>query len=171
MNGIYVIIYVFYEVSIVIEYVCSSCNNLVSETSTCPNCKQTLKKSVSKIFWCDKCNVPIFNEYCDCCGSKGHYISSDLTYVYIEEKRLAEQILGKEAYSLQFSFVWKINAGKYVIDGKVMNKSITTLNREQKERIKENTLKYNSLPILEDEKKFEEEMIKKLRQEGRKYEK
>ena len=60
-----------------------------------PDCG-SLTQMTSKIYWCDECNIPIFDMDCPICTSKGRYIASDIRPVFPEERLLLEIILEKK---------------------------------------------------------------------------
>ena len=75
------------------------CTNNRCETSVCPT-SGGRTDAMSQIYWCDTCQVPIYEEVCSCCGAKGKKLTTDLRPVFPEERLLIEIILGKP-----FSFV------------------------------------------------------------------
>ncbi len=83
----------------------SVCNICGSRTTT-----------MSKVFWCPTCNVPIWEEKCPLCGSQGSYISTDIRPVFPQERLLMEIILNKPLEYLHDS-VW-YGSGRYFINGK-----------------------------------------------------
>jgi len=46
-----------------------------------------------RIFWCNKCNVPLFAQKCPLCGQRTYYCSTDLRPVFEEEKRMLSRKL------------------------------------------------------------------------------
>ena len=108
-----------------IEYRCPKCD-VRCEQSTCPSCGSRADSKAS-IFWCENCNVPIWNEVCDVCGTKGKYISTDIRPVFPQERLLFEILLGKPMAYANDS-VWHIGS-RYVVNGKTVvlpGKIITT---------------------------------------------
>lgn len=97
-----------------IEYRCSSCDR-IREESTCPVCGKRTELQ-SKVFWCAKCNVPLWGEQCPICGEKANYIASDIRPVFPPERLLVECTMGKP---LQWkdSSVW-YGGGRYIVDGR-----------------------------------------------------
>lgn len=72
----------------------------------------------SKIYYCEKCNVPIYSERCEVCGSEGKYLATDVRPVFLKERLLMELILNKP-FELKYSSVWAdISGNRYFIDGK-----------------------------------------------------
>jgi len=82
----------------------------------------------SKIYWCDQCNHPIeTNELKNCprCGSKLHYLTTDIRPVFARERR----ILQFYGYGhLADAAVWKSSKSKFYF---VNGKSISLPNTEQ----------------------------------------
>ena len=78
-----------------IKYVCNNCDNLVCETSICPVCNERTVLEKSEIYYCDNCNIPLFNKICSICNSNCRYIGTDVRPVFPEERLLLECIEGK----------------------------------------------------------------------------
>lgn len=123
------------------KYICKSCNieidNPILEypevsiddlemqnilIKKCPYCKQEIE-DVSKIFWCNNCNIPIYNEICDLCGCEGKYITTDIRPVFPEERLLLEILIG-EPFKYKNSSVWNGAGNRYIVDGKKINFSL-----------------------------------------------
>ena len=69
------------------------------------------------IYWCKKCEIPIFeNNICQLCGMKVESVSpsSICNPVFLQEKKLMSYILKKD---INKSDVWYLGGGKYLIDG------------------------------------------------------
>lgn len=99
------------------RYICEHCNNLECDTSICPVCGSRTTSLKNKIFWCEKCNAPSYNKICDCCGSTGEYIASDIRPVFPEERLLIEILLGTPMKYCQ-DVVFSSGGGNYFINGK-----------------------------------------------------
>lgn len=81
----------------------------------------------SEIFWCKKCNVPIYEEKCPHCKSlKNQKIATDLRPVFPEERLLYELIEGKP-FHYEHSSVWNAAGNRYIIDEKVSGFSVKKL--------------------------------------------
>lgn len=52
--------------------------------------------SSTTIYWCEECNIPIFDKECSACGKTGSYIATDIRPVFPEEKLLLAIILEKD---------------------------------------------------------------------------
>lgn len=164
-----------------IKYYCDNCK-IESELSECSVCNERTEVK-SEIYWCPNCNVPIYDEYCSECGSKGFKVGTDLRPVFPEERLLLE-ILIDEPFKFKNSSVWSTSGNAYIVDGvkkrisqkKLMEndskKVIDQLNRIKKENsyeafnmykekfIKINRNRYNYLVteatnfIIEQKKKY-----------------
>lgn len=74
-----------------IERICPKCRvPMNGDKCIKPNCGCATKMS-STIYWCDDCNVPIFENICPSCGNKGRYIATDMRPVFPEENVLISQ--------------------------------------------------------------------------------
>ena len=99
-----------------IKYICKNCN-ITTEYSECPHCRERTEMVKSTVYWCDCCGVPIFNEYCSVCGSKGKRIGSDIRPVFPQERLLLEILLGCPLKYKNAS-VWNTAGNHYYVDGK-----------------------------------------------------
>ncbi|NBJ99207.1 phosphoadenosine phosphosulfate reductase [bacterium 1xD8-48] len=95
----------------------------------------------STIYWCDKCNIPVFDNICPVCGTEGKYISTDLRPVFPEENALISVILENSPDRYQAASVWYGN-GTYIIDGKKVKLSVTKINKMPIEDIRQIKKKY-----------------------------
>lgn len=102
-----------------IKYYCERCK-LECETSVCPVCKERTIQTESKIFWCDNCNAPLFDNTCPCCGNICKEIGSDLRPVFPEERLLIE-ILEGNPFKYAGASVWNAGGSRYIIDGEKHN--------------------------------------------------
>lgn len=108
-----------------------------------PDCGCVTEMS-STIYWCDECNIPIFDKVCPACGTEGKYISTDMRPVFPEENVLISIILKGDPAGYQHSSVW-YGGGGYVVDGKKVKLSVTKVNKlplEEINKIKEMYDKY-----------------------------
>lgn len=106
-----------------VNYKCTKCNQ-PSETSICPVCKERTNAE-SKLYWCDKCGIPIYEEKCKICGSQSKYIATDLRPVFPEERLLVEIVLDKP-FAFMKKSVWN-SKGKYYVNGKKISFSLKKL--------------------------------------------
>ena len=103
-----------------IKYICHHCNELECETSVCPICGNRAEVKEVKIFWCEHCNAPSFNEKCLECGNECTYIGTDLRPVFPQERLLLEVLLGTP-FKYADCAVWNTGSNHYIIDGKRIN--------------------------------------------------
>lgn len=120
-----------------IKYECENCNNLKCETSVCPVCSSRTKIKESIIYWCENCDIPIFNERCSCCNSIGKYIGTDIRPVFPEERLLIE-ILKNEEFKYAGKSMWNTSGNNYIVNGKKIKFSIkdTIKNNDPKKILK-----------------------------------
>jgi len=100
-----------------IKYICKNCNDLICETSECPNCHCRTEKLESKIYWCKTCNAPSFDSICHNCNSECDYIGTDLRPVFPEERLLLEVLKGNP-FEYSDKSIWCVGANHFVIDGR-----------------------------------------------------
>ena len=112
-----------------IKYICHNCNDIECETSVCPVCGQRTQVVSTSIFWCKECNCPSFSPVCDCCGSVCNFIGTDLRPVFPQERLLLEILTNKPFFYANKS-VWNMNGNTYVIDGKKVTVSFSSLIRD-----------------------------------------
>lgn len=127
-----------------IELFCPACNvPMNSDKCIKPECK-TKTVSSSTIYWCNNCNVPIFNKVCPSCGKEGDYLSTDLRPVFPEEKLLLAILLKKDnPLYFENKSVWN-GSGAYFVNGKKLKVVINKLNKIPIDQIKIIKLKYDS---------------------------
>lgn len=101
---------------ILFKYVCSNCDNLECETSTCPVCGKRTELIKTEVYYCKHCNVPLFDDVCPVCHSKCEKIGADVRPVFAEERLLLE-VLSDKPFSLANKSVWNLGGNNYVIDG------------------------------------------------------
>ncbi len=106
-----------------------------------PDCGCVTEMS-STIYWCDECNIPIFDNICPTCGTQGKYIATDMRPVFPEENVLISIILESVPDRYQASSVW-YGSGMYIIDGKKVKFSIAKINRLPIEEIKQIKRKFD----------------------------
>lgn len=126
-----------------IERICPKCRvPMNGDKCIKPTCGCDTKLS-STIYWCEDCNVPIYNNTCPVCGATGRYIATDLRPVFPEENALISIILADDPSKYMKNSVWHGN-GVYFIDGKKIKISTTQLNRFPLEKIEKIKEKYDS---------------------------
>lgn len=125
-----------------IERMCPKCRvPMNGEKCINPNCGCATKIS-STIYWCNECNIPIFDNVCSICGAQGKYISTDIRPVFPEENVLISIILAEEPDRYQMSSVW-YGSGVYIVDGKKVRIPITKINKLPIEKIQQIKEKYD----------------------------
>lgn len=122
------------EVSELLKYICHHCDNLECETSTCPNCGNRADLVESTIFYCKSCNVPIFDEECDCCHSHCERIGSDIRPVFAQERLLLEVLLNKP-FAFAGKSMWCSGANNYIVDGKRIRVSFAELSKNNPDEV------------------------------------
>ena len=92
-----------------IKYECRKCDGLICETSICPVCNERTYINKSEIFYCDNCNIPLFDKICPICNSEARYFGTDVRPVFAEERLLLECILDKP-FAFAEKSVWNTSA-------------------------------------------------------------
>lgn len=137
-----------------IERICPKCKvPMNGEKCIKPNCGCTTKMS-STIYWCDGCNIPIFDKFCPNCGEKGRYIATDLRPVFPEENVLVSLILKGNPTAYQKSSVW-FGSNFYIVDGEKVKLSITKVNKLPIEEIYKIKEQYEAFSNKIDYKYFD----------------
>ena len=107
-----------------------------------PECGHSTVMS-STIYWCDDCNIPIFDNVCPICGKEGRYVATDMRPVFPEENVLISILLENDPKSYQEDSVW-FGSGVYIINGKKVRLPISKINKLPIEDIKELKEKYEA---------------------------
>lgn len=97
----------------------------------------------STIYWCEECNIPIFEKVCPICGKQGKYIATDMRPVFPEENVLISLLLEDDPKKYQKDSVW-FGSGTYIVNGKKVRLSISKINKLPIEKIKELKEKYET---------------------------
>lgn len=138
-----------------IERICPKCRvPMNGEKCIKPNCG-CLTKMSSTIYWCKKCNVPIYEKICPVCGTEGNYVSTDIRPVFPEENMLISIILENNPMSYQKESIWYGN-GVYIINGHKTRLSVNKLNKFPLEEIRKIKEMYNKFAAQIDYKFFDE---------------
>ena len=114
-----------------LKYVCRN-DNIKTKSSTCPVCGERTELEKSDIYWCDNCNVPLFQSECECCSGKGTRITTDIRPVFPEERLLLEILLDKIPGTYEKDSVWNCSGNKYLINGKRIKFSVKELKNKTK---------------------------------------
>lgn len=99
-----------------IKYECRKCDGLICETSICPVCNERTYINKSEIFYCDNCNIPLFDKICPICNSEARYFGTDVRPVFAEERLLLECILDK-LFAFAEKSVWNTSGNNYYVNG------------------------------------------------------
>ena len=125
-----------------IERICPKCKvPMNGERCIKPGCG-CITEMASTVYWCDSCNIPVFEKCCPTCGNITTYLSTDLRPVFPEENLLISIIFSKDPFKYQKSSIW-YGSGAYVIDGKKVKLSVGKLNKLSLEEVKEIKDKYD----------------------------
>lgn len=118
------------------ERICPKCNvPMVGDKCIKESCgRKTITSST--IYWCGKCNVPIFDKICPVCGTEGVYKATDIRPVFPEE-RLLIGILTRRDNPLYYmdKSVW-FGSNAYIVDGDKVKVSIIKANKLGLDEIK-----------------------------------
>lgn len=151
-----------------IERICPKCRVPINgEKCIKPNCG-CLTKMSSAIYWCKKCNVPIYEKICPVCGTEGNYVSTDIRPVFPEENMLISIILENNPMSYQNESIWYGN-GVYIINGHKTRLSVNKLNKLPLEEIRKIKEMYNKFAVQIDYKFFDEIITKFVKANADRY--
>lgn len=128
-----------------VERICPKCKIPMNADVCIKKSCQTKTVMSTTLYWCEECNVPIFEPVCPKCRTEGKYISTDIRPVFPEERLLLALVQGKEnPHCYDNSPVW-YGSGAYIIDGKKEKISITEINKWSLDKIKAIKEEYNRL--------------------------
>ena len=119
-----------------VERICPKCKIPMNADRCVKASCQSKTVMSTTLYWCEECNVPVFEPTCPKCGNEGKYIATDIRPVFPEERLLLALIQGKEkpnCYDLDS--VW-YGSGAYIINGKKEKISITEINKWSLDKIK-----------------------------------
>lgn len=119
-----------------LERICPKCNvPMVGERCVKPSCgHKTI--TATTLYWCNVCNIPIYEKVCPICGTEGGYIATDLRPVFPEERLLIALILDEEdIYKYINTSMWCANT-TYIINGEKLKIPISKINRWDIEKIR-----------------------------------
>ena len=138
-----------------IERICPKCRvPMNGDKCINPNCGCMTEMS-STIYWCEHCNIPVFENVCPTCGNRGRYIATDMRPVFPEENVLVSIILGDDPQKFQKDSIW-FGSGFYIINGRKVRLPITKINRLPIDEIKEIKEKYETFAKRLDYSFFDE---------------
>ena len=123
------------------KYICKHCDNLECQTSICPNCGQRTELVETTIFYCNKCNVPVFDNECEHCHSHCERIGSDIRPVFAQERLLLE-VLIKKPFEFAGKSVWCSGANNYIVNGKRIRISFSELSKQSPDDVINELKKY-----------------------------
>ena len=109
-----------------IRYICEQCDKLICESSICPVCKNRTYIDKSEIYYCSKCNIPLFDNICPICSEEAKYIGTDIRPVFPEERLLLEVIEG-EPFKYANKSVWNTSGNNYFINGEKVKLTIKNI--------------------------------------------
>ena len=124
-----------------ITYTCKTCEKSIhtdgqlGRDSTCPFSGERAEEIKSELYWCENCNVPIYEKVCTC-GCEGKIFTSDARPVFPEERLLVEILLGKPLAFINDS-VWNGSGNRYYVNGKKITFSVSKLVEFDPDQIRE----------------------------------
>lgn len=112
------------------------------------------------LYWCDSCNIPIFEKECSYCRTTAKYVATDLRPVFPEERLLLAIILELDnPLFFEDKSVWGNNSF-YIVDGEKVKISISEINKWSLEKVKEVKSKYDLWIDKVDTKYFDNNINK-----------
>lgn len=133
-----------------LRYRCKE-HNIIAKGSTCPVCGERGELS-SDIYWCDTCQIPLYEKTCACCHQKGTRLTTDIRPVFPEERLLLEIIKGTPFAYVKDS-VWNCAGNSYVVNGKRVPFSVKELKEIDAQKIR---LEYEALKDQNTDQYFKE---------------
>lgn len=145
-----------------IKYICSNCDNLACETSICPVCKERTILEKSEIYYCDNCNIPIFDKVCSICNSSCKYIGTDIRPVFPEERLLLECI-EETPFKYKDASIWNTAGNNYFVNGKKIKFSAKSIvENKNADKIRKLILENKEQNKIYEENYFETEHMKRF---------
>ena len=142
-----------------IERICPKCKvPMNGEKCVKPDCGCTTEIS-STIYWCNSCNIPVFEKNCSICGNETVYISTDIRPVFPEENLLISLLLKNDPFKFRKSSMW-YGSNTYIVDGEKIKLSVSKINKLPLEEIKALKDKYDLSAPKIDYKYFNEHVKK-----------
>ncbi len=125
------------------KYLCHYCNELECETSTCPICGKRTDLVRTEIYYCDKCNAPVFDSVCHICGSECKKVGTDLRPVFAEERLLLEVLLDSP-FCFADKSMWCVGSNNFIVNGKKKKIPFSELRKKDPLKVINELLKHNS---------------------------
>lgn len=118
-----------------IEKICPKCKiPMQGDRCVKPSCREKTIMSTT-LYWCEDCNIPLFESSCSLCGADARYVSTDLRPVFPEESLLLAIILEKEdVHCFEKTSIW-YGGNSYIVDGEKVKLSISQINKWNMNRI------------------------------------
>lgn len=117
-----------------IQYRCNHCDGLLCGSSVCPVCGERTELIKTDVFYCKKCNAPVFFDKCLECNSDCERIGSDIRPVFAEERLLIEVLLG-QPMAFAGKAVWSTQSNTYWVDGERKTVSLTELRKQDPQNV------------------------------------
>lgn len=127
-----------------------------------------MTKMSSTIYWCDTCNIPIFDKVCLLCGKTGKYIATDLRPVFPEENILVSILLKNKPFYYLKDSMW-YGSGFYIINGQRVKLSVSRINNFSFDKINEIKKRYEDAAKKISYKFFESYKLKFIRANADRY--
>lgn len=130
-----------------IKYYCKKCDReytpdgINGRDSTCHYCGERADMH-SELYWCESCNIPIYDEICPVCHAKGSGFTSDARPVFPEERLLLEVLLKKPLAFINDS-VWNGSGNRYYVNGKRVNFSVLSVKSLNVDEVRTEIEKYS----------------------------
>lgn len=125
-----------------IKYECRHCDHLICDTSVCPVCKERAFIYKAEIYYCDVCNIPLFDKKCNICNKEGRYFGTDVRPVFPEERLLIE-VIENEPFKYANQSIWNTAGNNYFINGKKIKFSVKEIvSKIDANKIREEIEKY-----------------------------
>lgn len=138
-----------------ITYKCER-DSIETNSSICPVCRERTVKIQSDVYWCKDCNIPLYEEHCGICGSKGKRLTSDIRPVFPQERLLLEIIEG-HPFAYRQASVWNGTGNRYYVDGKRIPFKVSDLRQLDADAIR---AQYDELSSQNEDKVFLENIEK-----------
>ncbi len=131
-----------------IKYYCKKCDKVYTpdgingRDSTCRYCGGRAELHSSMLYWCKTCNIPLYDEVCPRCHTKGIDFTFDARPVFPEERLLLEIILRKPLAFLRDS-VWNGTGNRYYVNGEKVPFSLSSIENLDADEVRGELEKYS----------------------------